>query len=189
MVCCSWALVLFFGASLADGLSGPGPRWSTSGKSTSSTPKWAGEVDDFAERIESAKTAVAGGIASSVAAAPIGLLIHVDNVPQWEFNIDQLSLMGALFGLVYRYAVREDNNPQLRQGVVGAFALTRALSAVRVSDTCSPIPLSCGAPLSYLDYGMLWQLGTGLVESGVAFAAAAFFIDYGSEKGYLRRFK
>jgi len=36
----------------------------------------------------------------------------------------RLSLMGALFGVVFRYAVREDANPQLRQGVVGAFALT-----------------------------------------------------------------
>ena len=59
-----------------------------------------------------------GGLAASVAAAPVGLLFHATNIPQWEFDTDQLSLMGALFGLTYRYAVRTDANPMLRQGVV-----------------------------------------------------------------------
>jgi hypothetical protein len=31
-------------------------------------------------------------------------------------------------GIVYRYAVREDRNKELKDGVVGAFALTRAYS-------------------------------------------------------------
>ena len=36
--------------------------------------------------------------------------------------------MFAVFGLVYRYAVRRDKNDLLSQGVVGAFALTKAFN-------------------------------------------------------------
>jgi len=44
-------------------------------------------------------------------------------------------------------AVRQDPNPQLKQGVVGAFVITRALSMLQASEGCTALPLSCGAPL------------------------------------------
>jgi hypothetical protein len=44
---------------------------------------------------------------------------------------------------VYRYAVRDDDNPMLNQGVIGAFVLARTLSAIQVSDTCTSPPLIC----------------------------------------------
>ena len=44
-------------------------------------------------------------------------------------------------------AVRQDPNPQLKQGVVGAFVITRALAMLQASEDCSALPLSCGAPL------------------------------------------
>ena len=150
--------------------------------------KWSVDVDEFAERIESAKAAVVGGLAASVAASPAEFLTHTNNIAQFEFDVDQISIMGALFGLVFRYAVRRDNNPQLRQGVVGAFAITRAVATVRVSDECLAVPLRCGPPLSYLDYAMLGQLASGLVVSGVAFAAAGYAIDAGVDRGWLKRF-
>ena len=166
-----------------------GPRWSFKTPKAPSS-KWSRPgVDDFGERIESAKTGVAGALAASVASVPVGFLLHLGDVAQWEFDTDQLALMGGLFGLVYRYAVREDENPMLRQGVVGAFALTRALSRVTVSDACLAVPLRCGPPLSYLDWDMLFQLGAGVVESGIAFGAAAYVVDYGAERGWLQRFK
>ena len=126
--------------------------------------------------------------ATSFGATPINFLLHWNFLPQAEFNVDQLSLMGAVFGIVYRYAVREDANPQLKQGVVGAFALTRALSSVHVSDSCTWAPLTCGPPLGYLDLDMTWQLGSTLVESGIAFSCAAIAIDFCSGKKWLRPF-
>jgi hypothetical protein len=150
--------------------------------------KWSVDVDEFAERLESGKAAVVGGLAASIAAAPVEFLTHANNIPQFEFDVDQISIMGALFGLVFRYAVRRDANPQLRQGSVGAFAITRAVATVHVSDQCLAVPLRCGAPLSYLDYAMLGQLASGLVVSGVAFTAAAAAIDAGVERGWLKRF-
>lgn len=35
---------------------------------------------------------------------------------QWEFDTDMLALECALLGVVYRYAVREDRNPDLKDG-------------------------------------------------------------------------
>ena len=64
--------------------------------------KWSVDVDEFAERIESAKAAVVGGLAASVAASPVEFLTHTNNIPQFKFDVDQISIMGALFGLVFR---------------------------------------------------------------------------------------
>ena len=120
--------------------------------------------------------------------SPAEFLTHTNNIAQFEFDVDQISIAGALFGLVYRYVVRRDNNPQLRQGVVGAFAITRTVATVRVSSECLAVPLRCGPPLSYLDYAMLGQLASGLIVSGVAFAAAAAAVDAGVDRGWLKRF-
>ena len=64
--------------------------------------KWSVDVDEFAERIESAKAAVVGGLAASVAASPVEFLTHANNIAQFEFDVDQISIAGALFGLVFR---------------------------------------------------------------------------------------
>ena len=64
--------------------------------------KWSVDVDEFAERIESAKAAIVGGLAASVAASPVEFLTHTNNIAQFEFDVDQISIMGALFGLVFR---------------------------------------------------------------------------------------
>ncbi|KAJ8599267.1 hypothetical protein CTAYLR_006777 [Chrysophaeum taylorii] len=143
----------------------------------------------FAERVESAKTAVVAGLATSVGAAPFELAVHVGNLPQFEFNVDQLAIMGALFGVVYRYAVRDDTNPQLNSGVVGAFALTRSLASVRVSPGCAFAPLACGPPFGYLDLAMAWQLASTLATSAIAFYAAAAAIDAAVDRGFLQRYR
>mgnify|MGYP004174665089 CR=1 FL=1 len=52
--------------------------------------------------------------------------------------------------------------------VVAAFALTRGVGLVRVSPGCDAIPLSCGAPLGYLDWAMLGQLASGVASRFVA---------------------
>ncbi|KAJ1448812.1 hypothetical protein M885DRAFT_623093 [Pelagophyceae sp. CCMP2097] len=138
----------------------------------------------FAERIESLKTGIVSGVVAAVAAAPVGLITHLGNLPQWEFDTDALALTGGLFGIVLRYALRDGNDPMVRGGVVGAFTLTRALAAVRTSPACTFAPLTCGAPLGYLDYSMLWQLAESLAESGIAFAAAAAAVDAAVQRGW-----
>lgn len=150
--------------------------------------KFVVDVNEFGERVESAKTAAVGGLCTALAATPVECVIHSGFLPQFEFNVDQISLMGAAFGLVYRYAVREDANPQLKSGVVGAFAITRTLSSVSVTPTCTFAPLSCGPPLGYLDFSMLWQLASSLSSSVIAFGAGAAAIDAACDRKWLKRF-
>lgn len=47
-----------------------------------------------------------------------------------------------------------DPNPNLKQGVVGGFAIVRLLARVRVSADCTAFPLSCGYPFGYLNWDM-----------------------------------
>ena len=69
--------------------------------------------DEMRERIESAKTGVLSAVAGSIAMAPFALLENDTFYPsnaftaQWELGHDGLAVMLALFGLVYRYAVRQ----------------------------------------------------------------------------------
>ncbi|EKX55238.1 hypothetical protein GUITHDRAFT_131487 [Guillardia theta CCMP2712] len=107
---------------------------------------------------------------------------------QWELAHDGLAFMLALFGLVYRYAIRGDGNPQLKQGVLGAFVITRAWSMLQASDSCSALPLSCGAPLSYFNWEMILQGSGAAVESVLAFGAAAVAMEFGFSKGWVKKF-
>ena len=104
---------------------------------------------DMAQRIESLKSVVLGALSGGVAVTPIAYLHYVyfasnESIAQWEFVTDMSSLQAALFAIVYRYAVRQnDDNPMLNQGVVGAFVIVRTLSNIQVTDTCLSIPLRC----------------------------------------------
>jgi hypothetical protein len=109
----------------------------------------------FAQRIESVKCLVVGGIVGSVALAPLAAIhdvvllnilapaIHTNGLAQWEFDSDTATVQAALFAIVYRYCIRQDENPHLNQGVVGSFVLTRTLSRIVVSPQCSAVVLSC----------------------------------------------
>ena len=104
---------------------------------------------DIAQRIESLKSVVLGAVSGGIAVTPIAYVHYVltsdiANTAQWEFVTDMSSLQAALFAIVYRYAVRaNDNNPMLNQGVVGAFVVVRTLSNIQVTDTCQSVPLRC----------------------------------------------
>jgi hypothetical protein len=110
------------------------------------------------------------------------------SLSQWEFNTDAAGLEGALFAVVYRYATREDNNPQLKQGAVGTFVLVRTLALLQVPGACEALPLRCGAPLAYLNWAMLLQLAQGTVESAALFASVAFAVEFLAGRGLLGRF-
>ncbi|KAL7537602.1 hypothetical protein ACHAWF_005843 [Thalassiosira exigua] len=73
------------------------------------------------QRIESIKTAALGGVAGSVLSAPFVALHDLPSygAAAWEFDTDMAALQGALFAIVYRYCVREeDDNEMLNMGVV-----------------------------------------------------------------------
>lgn len=146
----------------------------------------------MAQRIESVKCGVLGALCGSIAVAPVAYYHYSflqDTMAQFEFTTDMAALQGALFAIVYRYAIRNDSNPMLNQGVIGAFVVVRTLSNIRVSDTCSAIPLQCGEPLGYLNYDMLAQAAIQGAESAVLFGAVALAMDFAFELGWITKFE
>mmetsp|Transcript_22301 Transcript_22301/g.75053 ORF Transcript_22301/g.75053 Transcript_22301/m.75053 type:complete len:220 (+) Transcript_22301:1419-2078(+) len=141
--------------------------------------------DDMAQRLESGKAAAIGALSGAVAGAPFAYVAAAGRVAQWEFDVDMLSLSCALFAITYRYAVREDDNPMLRLGVVGAFAIVRALPTVRVSDGCTPVPLRCPPYGLYVDPTMALQGLGALVVGACAFGVVSIAIDQATARGWL----
>jgi len=143
-------------------------------------------------RIESIKCVVVGALAGGIALAPASLIrdifINGGTISQWELDTDMGALNAALFAIVYRYCIREDTNQQLKDGVVGAFFVTRTLSRLQAPSYCTPVPLSCGAPLDYFDWNLLGQIAISGAESWIVFFAAASAMEYCFEKGYISKF-
>jgi len=181
-------------------------------------PRWSASIDENAEKIESIKIAAFSALVGTVICIPIafctGVLDGFD--PLWQIQHVALLISLVLFGITYRYAVRNDGNPQLKQGVVGSFAITRALCLVKVplegtgcvasiADTGSvdswdsatapasitsfvPSLLDCGAPFHFFTLGMLLIGLVNLLESGIAYGGTAYAIERFSSAGILKRF-
>mmetsp|Transcript_26719 Transcript_26719/g.64106 ORF Transcript_26719/g.64106 Transcript_26719/m.64106 type:complete len:225 (-) Transcript_26719:146-820(-) len=144
----------------------------------------------FFQRIESIKTAALGAISSGIIGTPVLALHDLPiSVAQWEFDTDMGSLQGALFAIVYRYCVREDDdNDMLNMGVIGAFVFVRTLSRIRVPSYCTAVPLDCGDPLGYLDWDMLGQLVWNGAEGVAIFGGAAAAMEIAYKKGWISKF-
>jgi len=145
----------------------------------------------FFQRIESTKTAALGLLSGGILSTPFIALhdIPAYGAPSWEFDTDMGSLQSALFAIVYRYCIREeDDNDMLNQGVVGAFVVTRTLSRIRVPLYCSAAPLDCGDPLGYFDYDMLQQLVLNGLESVALFGGAALAMEYAYSNKWITKF-
>ena len=135
------------------------------------------------ERIESVK---AGIIAAIVGIATSLVLAGIDSVFTGNEIFTQTMVFQAiqrlaiaavccfLFGVTYRYVIRQDSNPHLRSGAVGAFALTRSLSqieSVDLSGLVNVLPLSLP-----------------IVESFVLFLTVRLVLDLGLKQQWLKPF-
>jgi len=142
-------------------------------------PKRDGKFD-FAQRIESTKAGVTGLVAGGATLIPFNILQAVftdssDKTLQFIFDTGSGAVEAALFAIVYRYCVREgeENNEMLGQGVWGAFAITRALSA--------------GKGFEMFDSEMIQQIAFSGVESFAMFGAAKYAMDFVVKKGFINR--
>lgn len=140
------------------------------------------------ERLESAKVALTGGGAAGLIGTLFLLLHRIDAVglnaalamaikgfgaQTFWISSAIAALSGTLFGLTYRYALRQDTNSQLKGGVVLAFGLVRGLALVDVASAL---------------YQRLWPFLTAIGESLLLFAVVAALIDWGFSQGWLKRF-
>lgn len=83
-------------------------------------------------------------------------------------------LSGFLFGVTYRYIIREDPNPHLKTGAVFAFGLVRGLGQVEVG-------------LNFPD--AFWSFGILGGESILLFAIARLLLDWTMQLGWVKPFK
>lgn len=135
---------------------------------------------DFAQRIESTKAGLTGLVAGGTALVPFTIFQTLlsgssDKSLQFLFDTGSGAVEAALFAIVYRYCVRdgEESNAQLGQGVWGAFAITRALSA--------------GKGFDFLDAEMIQQIAFSGVESFAMFGAAKLAMDFAAKNGFVKR--
>ena len=90
------------------------------------------------ERIESIQV---GSISALAFLVPYLLFLIVNRVFLGEsitvigtfVKISGAIISGFLFGVTYRYVVRNDDNPHLKDGTVAAFALVRGLVPLQLS--------------------------------------------------------
>ncbi|PZV01051.1 MAG: hypothetical protein DCF32_16710 [Leptolyngbya sp.] len=141
------------------------------------------------DRIESLKAAVLAGIAAGIVAAVL-LLAHrvpslglsaaltsiASGLSGSTFWISALiaGLSGGLFGITYRYAVRQDENSQLKAGVVLAFSLVRGLALVNVAAAVSLRG---------------WPFAAAIAESLLIFATAAASLELARQQKWIQSMK
>lgn len=135
------------------------------------------------EIIESVKVSFITSVAGTFASLPVKASERATELArgkisaaleaQWTFNVFAWAIELALFGVVYRCIVRNDDNTMLRQGAVGAAALCRALSITQVRQMWS---------------SEMWiQVGANFLESAFVFGMAAWALETAFDWGYAYR--
>ncbi|MBR8832010.1 MAG: hypothetical protein N5P05_001681 [Chroococcopsis gigantea SAG 12.99] len=81
------------------------------------------------------------------------------------------ALSGFLFAVTYRYVIRDDDNPHLKDGAVAAFSLVRGLVPLQWGD---------GSTMEAL------LLCLFLGESFICFLLTRWLIDRGFESGFVK---
>lgn len=138
-----------------------------------------------AERIESVKAGIVG--AGAFITTELIILIGKDSVaylvPRFDFAItiiDWVSLgqlliggvSGFLFGVTYRYVIRDDRNSHLNDGAVLAFGLVRGLALIEKNLVLSEL-------LSILFL---------VIQSIICFALARFILDLAIARKFIKPF-
>lgn len=97
-------------------------------------------------------------------ATPVTLLVRVAVA----------GLSGFLFGVTYRYVIRDDENPHLKDGAVLAFGLVRGLATLEERQNLTQA---------------FWVLGVLGIESIVCFLVARFALDWAIHQRWVKPFK
>lgn len=139
------------------------------------------------ERLESIKAALVGAIATGTAFGGLALanvFLGLALTP-WSVGLSGAiaAASGALFGLTYRYVIRQDPNPHLRSGVVLAFGLVRAM-ALADGELVRHLVLPLG-----LNMYEVAQVGVLGLESLMLFAIARWVLDGCLTQGWIHPFQ
>lgn len=133
------------------------------------------------ERTESGKAAALAAAGGILAAAPLLVATAPASPLQAVLSLASAVASCALFGVTYRYAVREDGaNTQLRGGVVAAFALVRAAGAADVLQASA-------APGDVLSAVVVGSAALYAAQCMLLFGFSAAALEAGFANGLLRR--
>ena len=125
------------------------------------------------ERIESAKAGIVGAVVFAVTELVItvvnGLMFHLAAEFKFWAMLDGVELIqiavglisGFLFGVTYRYIIRDDRNSHLNDGAVLAFGLVRGLALIERNLVLTE----------------LLSLGILVIQSIICFAIARSLLD------------
>ncbi|MCY7278904.1 MAG: hypothetical protein LH702_35500 [Phormidesmis sp. CAN_BIN44] len=143
----------------------------------------------FVERIESIKAGMVASLAVAIAFTGASLLNRLILATRFEplaglqASADGIGFLlsgaiaaiaGVLFGITYRYVVRQDQNSHLKSGVVLAFGLVRGLAQIDVG---------------VMTQGVLLPFVVMALESILLFAIARVVLDRTMSNGWVRPFK
>jgi len=132
------------------------------------------------ERVESLKAGVLSA-ASVTLIFPLTALLNDFLASRYSIPVMNYWVSGAialfagfLFGVTYRYIIRQDQNSHLKSGAVLAFGLVRGLAQVEmgIATQSAWIPIISFA-----------------IESVLLFAIARLVLDGGMALGWIQRFK
>ena len=141
----------------------------------------------FAERIESLKAGTFAALSFTLAYSITTVANSWMLTKQFELftplqitnEVDLLmrtavaGLSGFLFGVTYRYIIRQDDNSHLKDGAVLAFGLVRGLTPVEVEQNWTEA---------------FWLLGILGIESVFCFAIARWTLDWAIHLSWLKTF-
>ena len=143
----------------------------------------------MAERLESLKAGIVSAVSFSLVFIPSSIFnqfllkeyfieLYTGSIItlnlQWLISAGIAGFSGFLFGATYRYIIREDKNPHLKEGGVFAFGLVRGLAQVdmRLNFSSSVFPLI-----------------VLVSESILGFAMAALILDAAIKFGWVKAFQ
>ncbi|MEH2462840.1 hypothetical protein [Nostoc sp.] len=132
----------------------------------------------IAERIESLKAGIIGGLSVCFAFAIASLLntlvlakyfqtlACLQSDLNWHLWVScaVASFTGFLFGVTYRYIIRSDQNPQIKAGGVLAFGLVRGLTQIELGWNSN----STIWPFSVLAFESVWWFGIAAIALNIA---------------------
>lgn len=137
------------------------------------------DVDEDAERSQSAKAALVSAVAGTLLTAPLFLSQSGASSLVALESVGGVFVSCLVFGVTYRYALRDDlGNRQLKGGVVGAFGLARGLGAADVYLHGS----DAGAVASWAEAALLAG------EAVLTFALAGAALEVAFEKDVIKPF-
>lgn len=142
--------------------------------------------DLSAERMESLKAGILAAFCLTISYSLVTLAhklllpfeqlaaLQITSLIDFGMKVAIAFISGFLFGITYRYVIREDDNSHLSEGAVLAFSIVRGLALVEATPDLS---------------GSFWVLSILGIESILYFTSARLVLDWAIRQHRVKPFK